>query len=155
MKQCSQCHETKPYSEFKKGKGYKDGYRAACRKCLNLAARRWHARKQAEAKSGYAKKGYSPQEAHLQWVKYRFGLSADDYAALARAQDDKCAICGAECSQDGRRLAVDHDHETGAVRGLLCRSCNFGLGWFKDNPRLLERAIAYIEAFANATKQAS
>lgn len=64
------------------------------------------------------------------------------------AQDGRCAICREEETATARgrvrSLAVDHDHETGAVRGLLCSRCNTALGLFRDNPALLLEAIAYL-----------
>jgi hypothetical protein len=61
---------------------------------------------------------------------------------LSAVHGTKCAICKA----DADRLMVDHCHETEAVRGLLCMACNFGLGWFKDNPDALRNAASYVEA---------
>lgn len=58
------------------------------------------------------------------------------------AQNGKCAICDAEQSF---QLAVDHDHQTGLTRGLLCRNCNQGLGYFGDDPERLLRAINYLK----------
>jgi hypothetical protein len=60
----------------------------------------------------------------------------------------QCGICGfeAEWGLKGRGLARDHDHKTGAFRGYLCLSCNVGLGHFKDDPELLKKAIAYLDA---------
>ena len=72
----------------------------------------------------------------------RFGLSIEDYDTIHRAQGGVCAIC--RRPQRGKRLAVDHDHETGRVRGLLCASCNTGLGHFRDDPVLLYVAAAYL-----------
>ena len=67
-------------------------------------------------------------------------------AELRSAQDGKCAICGVrEAYAPRKRLAVDHDHRTGAIRGLLCGNCNAGLGQFKDNPELLAAAIRYLQ----------
>ena len=62
-------------------------------------------------------------------LRARYGLSTADYDALLIQQDGVCRICKRSCST-GKRLAVDHDHGTGAVRGLLCRRCNIGLGHF-------------------------
>ena len=74
--------------------------------------------------------------------KYRIPLVA--YEAMLENQGGVCAICfGAQIK--GKSMCVDHDHETGSVRSLLCDSCNNGLGRFKDSPRLLRLAIAYLE----------
>lgn len=73
----------------------------------------------------------------------RFDLTPDAYARILLEQGGVCAICG---KPPGRRsLAVDHDHETDAVRGLLCFACNTGLGKFEDNVQLLKSAIWYLD----------
>lgn len=61
------------------------------------------------------------------------------------AQDHACAICEAPTWEHQKRLHVDHDHATGAVRGLLCSTCNLALGGFKDSPQLLESALRYLQ----------
>ena len=73
----------------------------------------------------------------------RYGISADDMRLMRGAQADRCAVCSA----DGE-LVVDHHHATGAVRGLLCRPCNAGIGMLGDNPTRLRNAAAYLEAHA-------
>lgn len=80
----------------------------------------------------------------------KLGCSREHYEALLKAQQGKCAICGAangHTSKHGTdcRLAVDHDHRTGTIRGLLCNSCNRGLGRFKDSLELLRAAVRYLE----------
>ena len=74
-----------------------------------------------------------------------YGLSLPEDAEILEAQDNRCAICGGAPKAEGRRLAVDHDHETGQVRGLLCTRCNPGLGFFMHDPERLRNAIAYLD----------
>jgi hypothetical protein len=71
-----------------------------------------------------------------------YGITIEDYDAMFAAQGGRCAICSARPT---RRLAVDHDHKTGAVRALLCHRCNPGLGLFTDDPNKLIAAADYIE----------
>lgn len=66
-----------------------------------------------------------------------------DYAALLERQGGACAICLTKPKK--KRLAVDHCHKTGQVRGLLCGQCNFALGAFQDNRETIQSAIAYLE----------
>jgi hypothetical protein len=70
-----------------------------------------------------------------------FGLSLEEYDGLLKSQEGGCAICGRTTEI---ALAVDHDHATGSVRGLLCRECNLGLGNFMDDPALLDAASSYL-----------
>lgn len=78
----------------------------------------------------------------------QYGLTIETYNALAEAQGGKCAICeGPPCGrkgESGARFHVDHCHETGRVRGLLCHRCNTALGSFRDDRELLRRALAYL-----------
>jgi hypothetical protein len=76
-------------------------------------------------------------------IQSRYGLTAEDYLAMHEEQNGLCAICG-QPSSDGTRLAVDHDHETGKVRQLLCRSCNMALGFLRDSPETARRATEYL-----------
>lgn len=72
-----------------------------------------------------------------------YGITPEEYDALAAKQKNACAICKQECVT-GYRLAVDHDHETGRVRGLLCMHCNSGIGNLNDSIPLLQAAIRYL-----------
>jgi len=88
-------------------------------------------------------------------LKYKFGITLEEYNCMVQSQGGVCAIC--EGVNDTRRkgthngkdiaksLAVDHNHKTGKVRGLLCSSCNTSIGGFKDDPVLLKKAIHYLE----------
>lgn len=87
------------------------------------------------------------REYRYQWgVHKQYGLTPEQYAALFAGQGGLCAICrDAERSGAGR-LVVDHDHTTGAVRGLLCRQCNAGIGMLQDSTETLAAAMAYLRA---------
>jgi transcription elongation factor Elf1 len=81
-------------------------------------------------------------------IRRQYGITLQEYNDMLEKQDYKCAICGNEDEVEGRKLAIDHCHTSGAVRGLLCGKCNRGLGLFYDNQDLLEKAKQYL--YANA-----
>jgi hypothetical protein len=89
---------------------------------------------------GAANPGYYVAAAY----RRRYGLTPNDYDRLLAEQGHRCAICGAPVAP-GKRLHVDHDHETSKVRGLLCHHCNTSLGGFRDSPAYLANAINYLE----------
>ena len=75
--------------------------------------------------------------------KRTYQVTPEQYEAMNRKQEGLCAICR-EPNNSGWSLAVDHNHTTGKVRGLLCTRCNRGIGYFKDDPSRLARAIEYL-----------
>jgi DNA-binding transcriptional MerR regulator len=79
------------------------------------------------------------------YLKTNYGITLEDYNFLLEKQNEKCKICNNECPT-GKSLAVDHNHETGKVRGLLCKNCNIGLGMFFDNIDFLESAVLYLKS---------
>lgn len=75
-----------------------------------------------------------------------FGITREEYDHILLFQGNRCAICQSEHSDaEGREFAVDHDHFTGKVRGVLCRGCNVGLGNLRDDVSILERAVRYLK----------
>lgn len=85
------------------------------------------------------------EAAHGQYVERTYGISSEEYKALYASQGGRCAICR-RATGAARRLAVDHNHKTGEVRGLLCKPCNrYGLGMFaRDDPEVFDRAADYL-----------
>tara|TARA_B110000503_G_scaffold127351_2_gene196989 strand:+ start:733 stop:1053 length:321 start_codon:yes stop_codon:yes gene_type:complete len=75
----------------------------------------------------------------------RYNLEPDHKQAILDRQHGGCAVCEYKFGQKTGDMHVDHDHTSGAVRGLLCDLCNRGLGYFKDNPKVLEQAAKYIK----------
>jgi hypothetical protein len=77
-----------------------------------------------------------------------YGIGTEDYAQMLAEQWNACAICRAPYTTE-KRLVIDHDHETGKVRGLLCSACNKGLGNFRDSREHLQAAISYLARFVS------
>lgn len=106
----------------------------------------------------------TPNERSLRWrranpdkvaaadMKHRYGITFESRAIMLREQDNKCAVCEKEFNIDtvGSKPHIDHNHVDGKVRGLLCHNCNLGLGYFKDNPEILQKAIAYLKRQATS-----
>lgn len=81
-------------------------------------------------------------------IRKTLGVTAEQYQKLFELQDGKCAICSSKSPGGKReRFCIDHCHDTGAIRGLLCVSCNSGLGYFKDKIDNLKSAVKYLEQY--------
>ena len=90
---------------------------------------------------GKAHPGYAAKHS-AKWRRVNvYKLSSEKYQELVATANGHCMLCGVK--QDDI-LNIDHNHETGKVRGLVCRGCNVGLGGFKDDPKLLIKAIQYL-----------
>jgi hypothetical protein len=142
-KECKACGESKPLSQYNKLHISADGLAYKCRPCSK-----------AEYKS--YRKSKSEEEMHLldreRNLRKSFGIGLSDYEAMLEKQKGVCAICKEEETtvRQGRvqSLSVDHCHETGKIRGLLCNSCNRALGKFKDSIEHLMAAASYLEEHA-------
>ena len=75
----------------------------------------------------------------------KYGITDEQYAFLLKRSNGCCELCGFKPQEGWKALAIDHDHTTGLVRGLLCRNCNLTMGFF-DNPEWMNRALAYQKA---------
>jgi len=80
----------------------------------------------------------------LRNLKYKHNLSYKDWLSIWEEQNGKCLICGKTFTKPSD-AHVDHNHETGEIRGLLCGKCNRGIGMFDDNPEIMIKAIEYLE----------
>lgn len=83
------------------------------------------------------------------WYSRKYGISLEQFDQMIAAQDGKCAICLTPFADLARRPDVDHNHITGALRGLLCNSCNTSLGGFGDSAERLRAAADYLDRYAN------
>lgn len=76
-----------------------------------------------------------------------YGITLEEYTRLLHQQQSACAVCGFVPGPDDRGLVVDHCHDTGEVRGLLCNNCNTGIGLLQDNPQVVEAAAMYLRRY--------
>ena len=126
-KHCGCCNKDLPLDAFAKNKAKKDGLQERCTACRSIH---------------HKEKGHvSHRERNL---RINYGVDSSWYNAKLESQDGCCAICGTD-DNGKRRFAVDHDHSTGKVRGLLCDTCNRALGMFGDSVKILQNAAEYLK----------
>jgi len=138
MKTCKICKKEKSLNEFYETKrnGVAYGYHGKCKEC--------YVKKQQE--------NYDPLKKRNENLKRCYGITLNEYNEMLEKQNGKCAICGTTETK-GRKsgrgggadvFAVDHCHDTGDVRGLLCHSCNRAMGLLGDNTHILQKMIEYL-----------
>ena len=124
-KTCTMCKQEKPLDEFNTYQGRIPGlrhHRSECKVCRREYGRGW-AKKNPEKRRKTA--------SQVNWKKYGISITWEDYNTLFAVQKGCCALCGRHESEFKYRLCVDHDHETGEIRGLLCSKCNISLGHYE------------------------
>lgn len=134
--------------DFESGRSPNKGNLPRCPKCLQAAAYQ-----RAKAANYWKQDKY--RKYGQRWrLKAYYGLTAEQYEELADQQGNVCAICKQTNTKKGRstRLVVDHDHDTGKIRGLLCDHCNRALGLLKDSTVALESALAYLRKHNDSSK---
>lgn len=144
MKRCHRCQVSKPLSAYHKHATRPDGVQSYCKKCISKNRRRHSDPANAE---------------YMRWyfLKVKYGVNREQYEQLFVAQGGRCAICQAPAESVRRPgktvtglsaygLCIDHDHETGVIRGLLCNQCNRAIGLMGDDARLLEAAWRYVSS---------
>ena len=134
-KYCKKCSRFLSVDEFYAHPATYDGLFGHCKDCERSRAR-IHQRKRRDADPLFAIKAS---------LRSRFGMTLEDYDRLLEDQGGVCAICeSGDNRSKGERFHIDHDHETGEVRGLLCGPCNTGIGGLNDDLDRLLDAVAYL-----------
>lgn len=150
-KYCKKCKETKDSIYYYNAKHNKDKLSSYCKICTNKANEiRRKSKLLKETKRGRKKKhpgevGSKINRKSIALVRY--GLTINDYNKMFIKQGGKCAICAKLELFLDKTLCIDHNHETGEVRALLCSSCNSALGLFKENIKSLQTAINYLKYY--------
>lgn len=164
MKTCTSCTETKSHEHFYPDARYADGFRGPCKRCISAQSAAWHRENRERTNAGErARRARATlEERALRREKDRvfrlrnsYGLSVEQFDALLASQGGRCAIpaCGAGEPGSKGTWHVDHDHRCcpgkkscgRCVRGLLCATCNVGIGMLKDSPEVLISAAEYLK----------
>lgn len=147
MIQCRTCLAVKPINQFHLSR-HKTPERQ-CKACKH--ARQYERRRDpvvAELVNANARKNYNPTVRRFHRMKSLYGLTQEAFMDLWDKQSGECAVCRSELEMTGKRGAqVDHDHESGRVRGLLCGNCNIALGHLKESVERIHGLLAYVEGF--------
>ncbi|MCK9154521.1 MAG: endonuclease domain-containing protein [Paludibacteraceae bacterium] len=134
LRYCPRCKRVLPLEEFSHTKGKKNNSPHCHECCSDLLL---ELREKEEYKNSH--KEYYKQrkeQAKNRNLLIKYGISLEMYNEMLEKQDGKCAVCGKTTTENGKCLAVDHDHKTGKIRGLLCNNCNVSVGFLQDNPEL-------------------
>jgi hypothetical protein len=137
---CIACGAWKLNEEFGSNKGTQNGLAYYCKACAANRARKNYAKRMS---CPINKEKQSDKTRNYQLLKTH-GVTAEEYEAMLAAQEYSCAICGVELSSRGHKTHLDHCHNTGKLRAMLCTNCNRGLGHFQDNEELLKKAADYL-----------
>jgi len=160
MKKCTRCKILKDESEFYNRSASERATRhqklqSNCKSCMTTSkknSRSDPAKRKEELDANKTRRTNNPEKAkavdRVGALKQHYGITVQQYEHLFTTQNGLCAICGQPESSvlDGKikRLAVDHDHVTGKVRGLLCGRCNTAIGLFRDDIDIMSLAVCYL-----------
>jgi len=154
FKTCSKCGRKKPVSEYHKQNRKDTGQKARCRECaLKIQHEYQHSEIGKMARKQYNDRYLQQNSTKINMrktsLRLKFGITLDNYNQMFAEQNGCCAICGTHQSEFKNALAVDHNHKTNRIRGLLCVRCNTKLSFLEDET-LMEKATAYLAKHATA-----
>lgn len=142
QKKCNVCLQDKPLTDFYPVTRGSEVRRTYCKACFKSQIQKWkqqNPERYRETARRSNKKNYLKR-----YLSFAYGLTLEQYHELYRKHNGKCAIYRKQ--EVISRLSIDHDHKTGKIRGLLCRTCNSGIGLFQESKDLIQKAFLYLEA---------
>ena len=142
LKHCPGCKKALSFDEFSTG-GTSNEFASRCKQCANIAARKRSDREDVKA-AARAKYVENKKRIRDDRLRAKFGISLAEYNEKLALQMGICPGCGMTPEENCKDLAVDHNHITGKIRGLLCGKCNAALGFMNDNKRICENLIQYL-----------
>ena len=154
-KRCSKCKKIKSIDEFYPNKQKTDGFDSWCKRCKLDQNKQYAKNPEVAARKKVWREKYNISTKDLRRfsrMKRLYGVTFEKYMKMMDVQNGKCAICKDKLNMKNRGIHIDHCHDTDEVRGLLCKSCNSGLGFFRDNKEFLRNAIKYLDCHKKEEK---
>jgi len=167
-KRCPRCKLEMVIDSFPRNRSKKSGYGCWCKKCENESSKKYQSENKEKCKEAWARYRIKHREKRLEYCReYRknnpekfkeydkignqkkrqklYGISPEQFDTLLENQGDRCIVCSTN-SPGKKGWCVDHCHETGRIRGILCGKCNMGIGLFDDSTEILKKVISYLES---------
>ena len=171
-KRCSKCRDFKLLKYFYKQKSKKSGLASACKECTKVIVTNYYYNNKEKFKVRNKINYDKNTESRLEWYEdykannkeklserykryhylRKYKISREEIRKIAEFFGMKCGICLSEFRELGKGkpwMTVDHNHETGEIRGIICNRCNVGIGLFLENPIFMRNAALYIESGGN------
>ncbi len=126
---CTNCETTKPLEEFSPDIRGRKGRQSKCKECRNWIKKHHH----------------DPNHKRNYDLQSKYGITINDYDNILEAQGNCCDICSTDTPDGTGRFVVDHCHNTGKMRGIVCSKCNIMLGMARDDTGILKAAIHYLD----------
>ncbi len=140
---CCNCHRSLPFDMFYKSSWHRSRRHSYCKECF----------KKLRKEKGW---GRDKKVAYAGHINRKFGISVEDYAGMLKKQKGVCAICGQPETMIRRgrvvQLSIDHCHDSGMIRGLLCNNCNKAIGCVHEDVEILQKAISYLKKYQSKIK---
>lgn len=143
---CARCKQEKPLDQFCKNSQQRDGHNVYCKSCQKIINKKWRDNNPEYFKA-YSKNYNDNNKLYIanKSMINNHGISIEQKSAILKNQNNKCAICGKNIGLLGRDSHIDHNHETGKVRAVLCQRCNHLIGDCLESVDILNNAINYLK----------
>ena len=144
-KYCPKCKKIKTLRSFNKSKNSNFGYSSHCRLCSRRLGKKYHNKEKKQLEYRNKKDIFRNNK-----LKRDFGITLEEYNKKLKKQNNKCMVYGNTPKENRKALAIDHNHNTGEVRDLLCGNCNAAVGFLKENIVIAKEMVKYIRRWSKS-----
>lgn len=150
MKTCVTCKKKKPLTDFYRKKNRRDGRRSDCKACGKRSVQKWERENPTKVRRTNNKSVQKHREGKFNtntWKCRGIDFTQEKYETRLKKQAGVCAICKRPNPSKKKRFALDHNHDTGQVRGVVCDRCNLIVGIIEKDPTIIKASLQYLETW--------